>query len=513
MVAGARIDFDKFRLRPFVERLIEIGEVEVHEQPVSLSRLSGIIESTPKATLFRSVGPQKFELVAAVSGSRKRLAAAFGVGERKVTHEYMRRMNNPQPVIEVPSGDAAVHQVVMAGEDVDLTTLPFHVQHELDGGTYISSGIDYAVDTATGRSNVGCRRLMLRGRRELRSNLTGPTDLRQIYMGCVQRGERLPVSFAVGSHPLDYLAAGLRIPVQEFGLVATLRGEPVPMVRGITNGVPAPADAEMIIEGYFDELGFREIEGPYGEFFGYYGAPHVDPVFHVTAVTMRKDVLHQSVRHSGSRIGQTETANLGSLNADSAIWQTLRAGNIEPAALYAPPAANGRQHARVAIRRTVPGQARIVIAAMLSIPVVRHVFVVDDDVDVFCDAEVEWAMSTRFRGDRDLVASIGYPDTYMNPTVGEDGTMAKAGFDLTAPFGMPAGIESQVARASRFQAGARRYRTVRQALDSGPMYFAEIMEAMGSDDGREIALELDSLREEGVLMRVEDSGQWGLKKP
>ena len=66
----------------------------------------------------------------------------------------------------------------------------------------------------------------------------------------MERGEPLPVSFAVGSHPMAYLATGLRLPADEFDLVATLRGEPVPMVRGVTNGVPAPADAEMIIEGY-----------------------------------------------------------------------------------------------------------------------------------------------------------------------------------------------------------------------------------------------------------------------
>lgn len=216
LMPGARIDFEKFRLRRFVDRLIEIGEVEVHEEPVSLARLSAIIESTPRATLFRSVGPQKFELVAAVAGSRKRLAA------------------------------------------------------------------------------------------------------------------------------------GLRIPGQEFGFVGTLRGEAVPMVRGVTNGVPAPADAEMIIEGYFDELGFSEIEGPYGEFFGYYGAPHIDPVFHVTAITMRKDMLHQSVRHSGLRMGETEGANLGARNAESVVWRTLRAANIDPAAVHATPAANGRQHVRPA---------------------------------------------------------------------------------------------------------------------------------------------------------------------
>jgi UbiD family decarboxylase len=508
--SAGKVDFDKFRLRRFVERLIEIGEVEVHEEPVPLARLAAIMESTPKATLFKRAGPENFEIVAAVSGSRKRLAAAFGVDGRSIAHEYMRRMNQPHPVVEIPSADAPVHQVIIRGDDVDLTKLPFHPQHEYDGGTYISSAIDYTVDPATGKNNVGCRRLMLRGRREMRSNLTELSDLRRMYVACVERGERLPGSFAIGSHPLDYLAAGLRLPLDEFGLVATLRGEPVPMVRGVTNGIPAPADAEMIIEGYFDELGYREIEGPYGEFYGYYGPPHLDPVFHVTAITMRKDALHQTVLHSGKLLGRTDSANLGALNAELRIWRTLRAVNIEPAAVRAIPATNGRQHARVAIRQTAPGQVRLAIAALFSIPFIKHVFVVDEDVDVFSDEEVEWAMSTRFRADRDLVVEPGFPGTYMDPTVGDDGTMAKLGFDLTKPLGRSDDIEAMVASAPRFDKTAPRFPSVRAALESGPKYFAEIMRSVGSEDGREVALELDRLREQGVLERVAGTGQWTL---
>src|SRR5262249_13078211 len=185
--------------------------------------------------------------------------------------------------------------VTRRGPHFDPPPLPSHVRQQYAGGPYISSGIDYSADPATGRTNVGCRRLMLRSRNTMRSNLTDASDLKGIYLRCLERHERLPVSFAVGSHPLDYLAATCRIPVDEIGLLGTLRGEPVPMVRGVSNGVLAPADAEMIIEGYFDELGYRELEGPYGEFYGFYGPVHIDPVFHVTAITMRSDMLHHSV--------------------------------------------------------------------------------------------------------------------------------------------------------------------------------------------------------------------------
>ena len=510
--SASKVDLEKFRLRRFVERLIEIGEVEIHEEPVPLARLSAIIESSPKATLFRRAGPENFEIVAAVSGSRRRLAAAFGVDERAIVHEYLRRMSQPQPVIEIPSSEAPVHQVVIRGDEVDLTRLPFHPQHEYDGGTYISSGIDFTIDPATGKSNVGCRRLMLRGRREMRSNLTEPSDLKRIYLACVERGERLPLSFAIGSHPLDYLAAGQRIPVDEFGLVGTLRGQPVPMVRGITNGIPAPADAEMIIEGYFDELGYREVEGPYGEFYGYYGPPHIDPVFHVTAITMRKDALHQTVLHSGKLLGRTDSSNLGSLNGELRIWRALRAANIEPVAVRGLPCTNGRQHVRVAIRQSAPGQARLAIAALFSIPFVKHALIVDEDVDVFSDHEVEWAMATRFRADRDLVVERGFPRVYMDPTVGEDGTMAKLGFDLTKPLDASGELLATVASAPRFEKPAPRSASVRAALESGPKYFVELMRSLGSEDGREVALELDALREQGELERVEHTGEWTLKK-
>ena len=218
------IDFDKFRLRCFVQTLIEMGEVDVHEKPIAFSDVAKIIESSPRASLFKNAGPERCEIVGAVSGSRTRLGAAFGVEPRNVSKEYTKRMEQPQPVVEVTSVEAPVHAKIFTEEDIDLTKLPFHLQHEFDGGAYITSGIDYTIDPATKKPNTGCRRLMLRSKKTMQANLTQPSDLRNIYMACVERGEKLPVSYVCGSHPLDFIAAGLRLPTDEFGLVASLRG-------------------------------------------------------------------------------------------------------------------------------------------------------------------------------------------------------------------------------------------------------------------------------------------------
>jgi 2,5-furandicarboxylate decarboxylase 1 len=449
-------------------------------------------------------------MIAAVSGSRKRLAAALGVPERDIAHEFMRRMANPQPMLEVPSAQAPVHQVIRRGKDIDLTRLPFHVQHEQDGGTYISSGIDFTADPATGKTNVGCRRLMLRSCDTMRSNLTDASDLKNIYLACLKRGERLPVGFAIGSHPLDYMAATCKMPIDEFGLVATLRGEPVPMVRGVTNGVLAPADAEMIIEGYFDEHGYRELEGPYGEFYGFYGPVHIDPVFHVTAICTRKDPIHQTVLHSGRYLSRTDSGNLASLHTEVAIWRALRGIRIEPTAVYVVPASNGRPHARVSIRQTAPGQARAAISALHAMVQVKAAFIVDDDVDVFDNEEMEWAMASRFRADRDVVIASGLPGFYADPGVDANRTVSKIGFDLTRPMNQKETIETRRAFPRRIGDQPARHQSARQALENGPLYFAQIMDALGSKDGREVALQLDELREQGILSRLDD-GQWSLK--
>lgn len=499
------MDFEKYRLRPFVQHLIEIGECEVCDEPVSLADLSARIESTRPAKLFRKVGVDQCEVAAAVSGSRGRLAAAFGVNERDIAHEYLRRLDRPQPIVEVRSADAPVHEVVRTGDQIDLASLPFHLQHELDGGPYISSAMDFSVDPLSGRNNVGLRRLMLRDRRTMRSHLYSPSHMKQFYKSAVEQGKTLPVTFAIGCHPLSFLAATLRLAVDEFALLATVRGEPAPMVRGLTNGVLAPADAEITIEGYFDELGYREKEGPYGEFNGFYSGVLLDPVFHVTAITQRRDALFQTVYHGGRNLSWTDAGHLYSVNAEVRIWQALRAANIEPAAVYSVPAAGGGPHARISLRRGDPAQARQAISALFSIPRLKHVLVVDEDIDVYSDEQIEWAMSTRFRGDRDLVVANEFPSYYSDPTAEESNTVAKVGFDLTAPYSKPDTLENRRPSVPRFtNKKTARFQSVRQALEPGPMYFMQIMEALESADGREIALELNTLREEGVLERDAD---------
>jgi 2,5-furandicarboxylate decarboxylase 1 len=505
-----KVDVEEFRLRRFVDQLRGMNEVEVHEQPIDLIDLSAAIEATGKATLFNAVGPERHQVVAAVSGSRRRIAAAFQTEERNLAVEVMSRLGKPQPVVEVDSKDAPVHAVVRTGEQIDLAKLPFHLQHEEDGGLYISSALDFAVDPVSGKRNVGCRRLMLLGRREVTTNLTNTSDLQKMLKSALDRGERLPVSFVVGVHPVDFLAAQMQLPVDEFGLIASLRRAPLPMVRGITNGVLAPADAEIILEGYLGERGYREMDGPYGEFWGYYGGMHIDPVFEVTAITMRSDALHQTVLHGGEKMSRMETSQMTSIIAEIVARRLLGAAGITPAAVYAVPSAPIFQHIRVALNRSEAGKAKAAIEALFQGPGMKHIIVVDDDIDVFSDEEVEWAMATRFRSDRDLVLGNDFRGFYEDPSADEHGKIAKIGFDLTASPQATERLKGRRPRPPRIN-GSASFKTVADALASGSKNFLQIMAAVGSRDGRDITLALDELRQQGRLTRLPD-GEYALQE-
>jgi UbiD family decarboxylase len=504
-------DFDTFRLRTLVDRLVELGDVEVHPEPVRLVDLSRIIEATPKATLFKDAGPQHYELVAAVSGSRRRVAAAFGVPPAEASREYLRRLQTPQPFVEIPQDEAPVHEVVKTSTDVDLTQLPFFLQHELDGGPYISSAVDFSVDPRSGKRNVGCRRLMLRDERTLTSNLTQPSDLREIYRGCVETHQPLPISFVIGTHPLDFMAATLRVPSEdELQLVARMRGAPLPVVKSLTNEILVPADAEMVIEGYFDAEGWRVLDGPYGEWWGFYGPTHPDPLFHVKAITHRHDVLYQSVLHGTRHLENCDAAGVANVSVEANVWRTLKEVGIEPAAVYHVASAPSGSQLRVALRTEQTSRAREAIQALFAIPIVKHVTVVDEDVDVASDAEVAWAQTTRMRPDRDVIIESGFRGRPgLDHTIDEAGTISKIGFDATIPVGAPDDIDHWRPQPPIVDTQPARYAGVRDALEAGPKFFVQLVDGLASGDGREIALELERLRSSGIVDRL-PNGEWHL---
>lgn len=500
-------DVDRFRLRRFVEALGD--DLETVSGPTDLADVAAVLEGNPKAVLFRAVGPERQELVGNVTGSRARIARAFGVEPSELLPELLRRLRSKAEVRDVSRVEAPAQQVVLTGDDADLTTLPVHLGHGADGAPYISSSIDFVVDPKTGWTNVGVRRLMLRGRREAGIDLVSPSDLRAIYEASAAAGAPLPVSFVVGAHPIDHIAAVMRLPVDELGLLASLRDAPLAVVKCVSNDIRVPADAEWVLEGYLDPRGHVEAEGPYGEFLGYYGALKRNPVFHLTAITRRRDALFQTSTIGGWSLAHTDTALLNALRTEVMIWRALETAVREPVAVHATASSGGMFNLRVALRQRVPGEARNAIAACFGALVnVKNVFVVDPDIDIFSDEQMEWALATRFQPHRDLVVERGFRTLPLDPSLGDATTGAKAGYDLTLLPGRQRTLESEIPQPPSFE-GAR-FASVEAALRNGSKFFADLMAALGSDDGREIVLTLEELRRQGRLKRDPAEGRYSL---
>src|SRR3954469_9018086 len=502
--APVRADVEGFRLRRVIERFAAEGEVETVTKPVDLVDIGSYLDGNPKAVVFRAAGPEKAELVGNALGSRRRLALAFDVSEKDLRAEVSRRLEVPIPPVEVSSAAAPVHQVVWTGAQADFTKLPIHLQHSEDGAPYISASIDITRSLDGKKRNVGYRRMMLRARQEAGIDLIAPSDLRALYAEYVKRKERMPVAFVVGSHPADGVAATAMSPIaDEVALMGALRGAAVPLVKCATIEAHVPADAEVVLEGYLDERGWVESEGPYGEYVGYYGMMKTNPVFHLTAITMRRDALFQTVTIGGRALANTDTAQLCALRTEVAAWSALMTAVREPIAVYCTPSAGGMHNLRLALRQRYPGEVRNAIAAVFASNAdVKNVFVVDEDIDIFSDSQMDWALATRFQPDRDLVVQTGFRCVPLDPSLLGSRTGAKAGFDLTFPFGWNRESEFRVPEAPKLRATAKQ--TVHQALEAGPKSFRELMEAAGSRDGREVLIELDAVRKGVGLERAPD---------
>ncbi len=502
----ARNDLDRFRLRNFIEELGD-DELDVRNDPVDLADVAAILHGNPKAVWFRHINGASLQLVGNVVGSRSRLARAFGVAPDQILAELQRRLKLAPELIELSQSDAPVQEVVQLGDDADLTRLPAHLQHGLDGAPYISASIDYCIDPRTGITNSGMRRLMLRGPHEAGVDLNAPSDLRAIYQAAAAKGEKLPVSFVLGAHPIDTVSATMRIPGDELGLVASLRGGALPVVKCRTNDIRVPADAELVIEGYIDGRGYVEKEGPYGEYLGYYGVVKQNPVFHVTAITHRRDALFQTATISGGFMDMTDTSNLEALRTELNVWRALETVVREPVAVYAPVSAAGSLNVRMSLRQRYPGEARAALYTVLGSVGLKNAFVVDPDIDIFSDRQMEWAFGTRYQPDRDMVVITGVRASPLDPSLHGAPTGARAGFDLTWPMQHAGRWDLSIPKPPVYQ--GKRFPSIHAALDDGPKWFEELMAATGSRDGREIVRELDTLRAKGLDR--DDKGRYLIK--
>ena len=213
-----RTDFDRFRLRRFVESLPD-GELETRDEPLDLADVAPMLEGNPRAVLFRAVGP-------GAAGTRRQRHRRPHAARARLRRRAARAAGrDPAPAAQ-QAGDrrGAARARRRCSRSCSPATRPTSPRCRCISATAPTAGPTSrprsisSSTRKTGWTNVGMRRLMLRGRRETGIDLVSPSDLRAIYEASAAAGKPLPVSFVVGAHPIDHVAAMMRLPVDELGL-------------------------------------------------------------------------------------------------------------------------------------------------------------------------------------------------------------------------------------------------------------------------------------------------------
>ena len=379
-----------------------------------------------RATLFPRPGGHPMPVVSGLISDRGWMAEAMGVEPAEVLARFQDAALNPISWKETKA--APVQEVVHRQVDL-VKQLPLPTHNEHDGGPYISAGLMIVRNPKTGKQNVSIHRCQLTGPNRL-GVLLLPRHTNAFFDMAEQGGQPLDAAIVVGVDPLTLLASQAIAPIDfdELEIAGALHGRPLPVVKCLTSEIRVPAEAEIVIEGRFLPS-VREPEGPFGEFPQYYGERADRHVMEVDAVTHRKDAIFHTIVGGG-----LEHQLLGAIPKEATLINHLRRNFPNVIDVHLSPGGVMRFHLYVKIKKRHEGEAKnIMMGAFAGSFDLKHVIVVDDDVDIHNPTEVEWAVATRFQADRDLLIVPESQGSKLDPT-NRDGVGAKMGMDATKPL-------------------------------------------------------------------------------
>jgi 2,5-furandicarboxylate decarboxylase 1 len=367
---------------------------------------------------FENVAGSELPLTSNLFGSYELLGLALGVDpgtpKSEILGRFRDRVRNPRAPVEIAREDAPVKQVIYTDGEIDLAKLPILHHAEMDSGKYISAGCLVIRDPDSGVLNAGIYRHMVQGPDLIGCMFNPAHHSGYIYRRCKELGKRMEAVLFLGHHPAAILGALCRGPIDadELEMMGALLDEPLAIVAAETVDLPVPAFAEIAIEGYLDP-NEETSDGPFAEYTGFYG-PAKDPVglMHITAITMRSDAIYH-----GLDPAHPEHCLAGALTFESQVLDCVK--NLVPTVTAVHMPASGTAHftAYVAIKKRVPGEGMSAgLAAIAANSDIKLAVVVNDDIDIYDERQVLWAISTHFEADTGLAVIPNAMGAHLNPT-------------------------------------------------------------------------------------------------
>jgi 2,5-furandicarboxylate decarboxylase 1 len=284
-----------------------------------------------------------------------------------------------------------------------------------------------ARDPKDGTIGRGLHRMEVRGKNELGISLINP-PLSEIYAQHKKENKRMEVATVIGVDPTILIALISKVPrgIDKLSVAGGLKGEPIPMVKAKTVDIDIPAHAEIVIEGFIDPKG-KEEDGTLGESSGYYMSFSKSPMIHVTSLTYRKGALFHAIVPWG-----LEVDNLLCLIHGIDFVPKMKREIPSLNRIHFIPGTFG-SHVVMNIDTDHKGEVRRALSLALSFSNIKKAIMVDEDVDPEDDQEVEWALATRFQGDRDLIVVPDLRGQPIDPSSKEGFLTTKIGMDATRP--------------------------------------------------------------------------------
>jgi len=424
-------------LRSFISQADSGGYLITVDREVGpyleMARLAAELDGRP--VLFNCVRGSAYRVLAGACSDRRYFGLALDTPADRLIFRLADALAEPQPP---PLFDEGPCQEVI-DRSVDLASIPFLTHWPHDGGAYASAAVAFVNDPDTG-PNASFHRLLRLDERRLAARLVerrgADTAWRKVALGDPPRSAAgLPVAICIGL-PLQVLLAASMSPAPGVDELTIAQGlAPTPLVT-CANGIRVPAQAEFVFEGRIT----RELvpEGPFVDLTGTYDFVRPQPVIEIDRITHRQDAVYQALLP-----GRLEHRLLMGMPREPTIYaevnKVARCLNV-----HVTPGGASWLHAVVQIdKRTPEDGLRAIEAAYRGHGSLKHVVVVDGDVNIFDPNDVEWAIATRFQADRDLVVFEDQPSSSLDPSAkhmaGQKSRSAKMGLDATIHWDTPAG--------------------------------------------------------------------------
>ncbi len=400
---------------------------------------------------FKNIAGAQFPVVANTLATRHRLAFALGIAENALPMAFADRIEHAisPEMIESPPFRANC----IAGMDLDLQRLPILTHFPIDAGPYITAGLVVAKDPISGAETCGYHRMQLKGRDKLGISLHSRQRLWEYFRRAEEQGRNLEAAVVLGVHPAISLGSMALVPYDQgkYQRIGGLLKQPLQIARCPTIDVDVPAWAEFVIEGEILAKK-RESEGPFAEFTNYCCHRSTENIFKAKSISYRNQARYQCITPGMC----SEHITIVAVQREGDVMKALKKTLPNIKAVHAPLSACGLFHCYIAMDKIAEGQPMQAIMATLSVDHnVKLVIVVDDDVDVFDETQVLWALATRVQADRDIhiIPQHQGMGCTLDPSTDDLSRSAKMGIDATKPLD---GFASSVTIEPRAQAKARR---------------------------------------------------------